>query len=41
MKWCKSTVLSALLVLLSAPFAGNYGIATAGTEPSPFTPEIN
>lgn len=41
MKWCKATVLSALLVLFSAPFLGNFGVAIAGTEPSPFTPEIN
>ena len=41
MKWCKATVFFALLVLFSASFLGNSSVATAGTEPSPFTPWIN
>ena len=41
MKWCKATVLSVPLVLVTALFLGDFGVATAGTEPSPFTPQIN
>lgn len=41
MRYAKASVFVASLCLGAGFFLGNFGVATAGVEPSPFQPEIN
>jgi hypothetical protein len=41
MRCLKASIFFAPPLLVAALFLGDFGVATAGTEPSPFTPAIN